>query len=216
MPNHAKGTTSGLHTASVHVGIPPRDIRDTARTKVYCHGFANLDSQRGEMIESPVFHCLGIEWILQIYARGHNHEGEVDVISVAAIRRSSSKIRTHVEYKLANKREVKFGWDAICGHSIPRCTGLVNLVQGALVVEVRMWPEINPSYFIPDNPSACKTVQALFTDEESADVVFEVGMDPTKNEPTSQSEINTSCIKFSAHYNILKVAAPQLADFVKK
>ena len=54
-----------------------------------------------------------------------------------------------------------------------------SLVDGALVIEVHM-KRLDPTEptppFIPDNPATCKIVQGLFLDEETADIVFEVGM----------------------------------------
>ena len=52
-----------------------------------------------------------------------------------------------------------------------------NLVEGALVIEVHMKLIDPPTAFppfVPEN-SSCKIIQGLFMDEESADIVFEVG-----------------------------------------
>lgn len=61
----------------------------------------------------------------------------------------------------------------------PRSKIIDSLVDGALVIEVHMKcldPTEPTPPFIPDNPATCKIVQGLFLDEETADIVFEVGM----------------------------------------
>ena len=59
-----------------------------------------------------------------------------------------------------------------------RSKALESLQDGALVVEVHM-KLVDPTEptppFIPKNPSACEVIQEMFMDEESADVVIEVG-----------------------------------------
>jgi hypothetical protein len=79
-----------------------------------------------------------------------------------------------------------------------------NLIMGTLVVEVRMKrrPEFS---FIPQNPSVCKTVQGLFMDKDTADVVFEVG-------DNQNTDTLIHAKTFVAHSLILKKAAPLLAE----
>lgn len=67
--------------------------------------------------------------------------------------------------------------------------------------------------FIPENPSQCKTVQRLFMDEESADVIFEVGGRNIIDETgTKRSKTERATTNFFAHHTILKTAAPLLAE----
>ena len=100
---------------------------------------------------------------------------------------------------------------------------LENLVQEALVVEVRMKPikKSNKSSllsFVPKNPSGCSVIQRLFMHKESADVVFEVGVEvegkqaTTKARKKVQKTATSSPTTFYAHRNNLIGAAPQLAE----
>ncbi|KAL3775675.1 hypothetical protein ACHAW5_009486 [Stephanodiscus triporus] len=50
---------------------------------------------------------------------------------------------------------------------------LDSLVDGTLVIEVHL-KLFDPPPFIPENPSACKIIQGMFINEESADIVFGV------------------------------------------
>ena len=68
--------------------------------------------------------------------------------------------------------------------------------------------------FIPENPSQCKTVQRLFMDEESADVIFEVGGRNLVDE-TGAKRSKTESTTFFAHHNILKTAAPLMAELCR-
>ena len=57
---------------------------------------------------------------------------------------------------------------------------LSALVDGALVIEVRMKPDSwsvsrRSIPFMPDNPTTFQVIQNLFGDEEDADVVFLLG-----------------------------------------
>ena len=62
-----------------------------------------------------------------------------------------------------------------------RTTLLSSLVDGTLVIEVRMRlakpTKSDPPPFIPENPSSCKTIEGVFLDEKYSDVMFEVGGD---------------------------------------
>ena len=85
------------------------------------------------------------------------------------------------------------------GGSVSRQTALEYVTKGGLMCEVKLLPiAASPWGFVPENPSACETIQQLFTDKESADVVFEV-----------------ENIKFYAHSLLLKKASPLLAELCK-
>jgi len=74
---------------------------------------------------------------------------------------------------------------------------LNSLVDGALVIEVNM-KVVSPPPFIPENPSACKIIQGLFLNDESADIVFEVnGAEQPKD--NARKVAKTSAVTFSAH-----------------
>ena len=92
-----------------------------------------------------------------------------------------------------------------------RDDALKSIEDGALIFEVRMKKPKDyrlPS-FLPENPSMCKTVQGLFMDKESADVVFEVGGRPRES---GRKKSKTETTEFYAHRIILKTAAPLLAE----
>ncbi len=93
---------------------------------------------------------------------------------------------------------------------MPRSKCLASLFRGALVVEVRMKPAVNPPPFIPDNPSMCNIIQDLFMDVDYADVVFEVGGRGCATNEAKRPK--NSSTKFYAHKLILRKAAPQLAE----
>jgi hypothetical protein len=91
---------------------------------------------------------------------------------------------------------------------------LDSLVDGALVIEVRIKlvdPTQMPPPFIPENPSACKIVQGMFMNEESADIVFEVGGQQIF-ESNAGKKAKTSPVTFPAHRLILKECSPTLAE----
>ena len=88
-----------------------------------------------------------------------------------------------------------------------------SLIDGALVIEVHM-KLINPPTpihppFIPENPS-CKIIQGMFMDEESADIVFEVG--GQKYESNARKKAKTSSVTFPAHRLIMQKCSPTLAE----
>ena len=76
-----------------------------------------------------------------------------------------------------------------------------SLVDGTLVIEVAMKladpTKVKPPPFIPENTSACKLVQRMFMDEESSDVVFEVGGQRGKD--NAEKVARTALVVFRAH-----------------
>ncbi|KAL3762576.1 hypothetical protein ACHAW5_003114 [Stephanodiscus triporus] len=88
-----------------------------------------------------------------------------------------------------------------------------NLVDGALVIEVHIKlvdPTKIPPPFIPENPSACKIIQGMFMNEESADIVFEVGGQQLGS--NARKKAKTLLVTFPAHRFILKECSPTLAE----
>ena len=92
----------------------------------------------------------------------------------------------------------EWGLDNFC----QRSTIIDNLVHGTLVIEVRMRTigETTTSPFIPENPFV-KTIMNMFNDEESADVVFEVGDEKVESSEPKRAKTTTA---FHAHRNILQ------------
>jgi len=95
----------------------------------------------------------------------------------------------------------------------PRSRLLDKLVDGSLVIEIRMKStsiDKSITQFIPTNPFN-KNVSGLFMDEESADVVFEVNNESCLSEEHSNKKSKTSS-PFYAHRLILKNNASALYE----
>lgn len=216
----------------VHQGKPPSDFQAWSRTDVFFHDFANIS----DMDYSPVFSCLGHTWFVSLFPdleeEGCNesrkgmvsfylrHEGPDFVpirieFGIAVKDCSDNKIADHVNVRVYTFRTIG-RYDVCNTNFIPRQRVLKNLVNGTLVMEVRMRLAESSQYpFIPTNPSVCKTVQELFMDEESADVVFEVGREfpkSSRHRAKKQQKTERTTSSFHAHSLILKKAAPLLAD----
>jgi hypothetical protein len=228
MSIHSKGTTNGRHDAVVHVGTPsPTDKKDWVRSNVHFHGFADMPEVRGKSVQSPNFFSLGYEWALRLYPRGEgdkesDDEGEEQV---SVFLKLCSSTRVKVEFGFAIKdftiETAGLVEKSGCVHTfecgkeswgykdfMPRSKCLASLFRGALVIEVRMKPAVNPPLFIPDNPSTCNIIQDLFMDENYADVVFDVSGGVAKSSKSSPARV----YEFYAHKLILRKAAPQLAE----
>jgi hypothetical protein len=84
-----------------------------------------------------------------------------------------------------------------------------SLFEGTLIIEVRMRlatpTKPVPSPFIPENPSACKTIQGLFMND---DIVFEVGGDQRKDNVVA----TTTPVTFPAHRCIVENCSSIFAD----
>ena len=94
---------------------------------------------------------------------------------------------------------------------------MMKLVEGASIIEIRM---INMNTekedslpFIPENPSNCKLLQSMFNDEESADVLFEVGAE-SANSNTRKKRAKTSTT-FYAHRAIMQKSSSVLNGLCK-
>jgi hypothetical protein len=89
-----------------------------------------------------------------------------------------------------------------------------SLIDGTLVIEIHMKLTVpaksSPPPFIPENPSACKVIQGLFNDEESSDIVFEVGGERPQGNATNKAE--TTPGTFFAHRAIVRSCSSILAD----
>ena len=106
--------------------------------------------------------------------------------------------------------------DLGCSNFAKRSDILNSLVDGALVIEVHLklvdpTPKLPP--FIPENPS-CKIIQGIFLDEESSDIVFEVGGQQIKNN-TKKKAKKTLSVTFTAHRLILGKCGSTLADLCR-
>ena len=181
--------------------LPPSHEEEWVTNTIYFHRFADLSTPKGEHVKSNKFICFGSEWSVWAYPRGDRTEGRFYVslntlsnrtVKVDYVFTINSRFRGIVKtlefhpYSVANS------------NLIARKSILASLVRGELVVGVRM--RLPP--FIPHNPSACKTIQKMFMDEEYADITFEIG----------GGIVGSSLTLFHAHRIVLTKAAPQLEE----
>ena len=209
----------------VDVGTPPENFEGWVAANVCFHGFANLPTTREEGVESPEFSCFGHQWRLDIYPGGNTNTDEGYVATnLANMSTTSIKVQWGCSVRDADGREVvstrsdtdhfaaaNGEGNAWCNWDFAKRTTLMDLlVQGSLVIEVRMKlpSTCNNVQFIPTNPIN-KNVLELFMDEETADLVFEVG---GQQEKGKRKRPMTSTINFHAHRNILKKCAPTLYE----
>jgi hypothetical protein len=217
-------SSTDLHTSVVHVGEAPPDFPSDSwvSTTVYFHGFADLPHEKGSLVTSSEFHSLGHKWYLKLYPGGQKDSGDGEE-RISLYLRHCGDETINIEYRLdvrdftceaiasISKRFAgKLGYG--CRNFLKRETALTCLVQGALVIEVMMKVESGGSTFVPSNPSAGLTFKRLFMDQESADVVFEIGGGAveTGNEMSTKKRMTSKT--FYAHRCILMKMAPQLAD----
>jgi len=216
----------------VDVGTPPDGISISegwTTTVVRFHGFANLTTTRDECVSSPEFLCFGHQWRLNLYpgGRGNSDEGSV---SVALGNRSNTSIKiqwgcsvrdtnykevVHMHYTSSKEfNALGSGGNAWFKNNFTQRSTLVELlVQGSLVIEVRMklptTTDKSITQFIPTNPFN-KNVSKLFNEEETADVVFEVGGEQATGTITRKKSKTTT--SFHAHKLILKNNASALYE----
>jgi len=99
-----------------------------------------------------------------------------------------------------------------------RANLMESLVDGSLVIEVRMKPTATDNksvtQFIPTNP-LCKNVINKFMDEESADVVFEVDNIGSMESEEHANKKPKTTTTFYAHRFILQDISTMLAELCK-
>jgi len=213
----------------VDAGTPPEGYKEWTAALVRFHGFANLTTTRS--IISPEFSCFGHQWRLDIFPGGRDNSTE-GYIAVGLSNMSNTSIEIQYCYSArnANGKEVvylksKTNTFGALGSSTnawfknnfaPRSKLLESLVQGSLVIEVRMkCTSIDKSVtqFIPTNP-ICKNVLQKFMDGESADVVFEVDNGSCLSEEHTNKKSKTTT-SFHAHRFILQDISTMLAELCK-
>ena len=221
-----------MSISRVDVGMPPENFEGWVAANVCFHGFANLSATtRGEYVESPVFSCFGHQWVLKLYPGGRDNSDE-GYVAIGIVNRSNTSIKIQYCYSVrdANCREVvhrSYTNKEFCalGSSTNawsksnfalRLELLESLVDGALVIEVRMKSTTTTgksiTQFIPTNPFN-KNVDKLFMDEETADVLFEVGGEQATGTITRKKSKTTT--NFHAHRILLKNNASALYEMCK-
>ena len=204
----------------VDVGTPPEKFEGWTTINLCFHGFANLTTTKDQSVVSPEFSCFCHQWVLRIYPGGEEDSPE-GCVAVELSNRSNNSIKIEYGFSVrdANGKEVvcckpetqefdAYVDDGDNARCIPafaqRSTVMDLLVQGSLVIEVRMkLPSTgnNVTQFIPTNPIN-KNVLDSFNEEETADVVFEIGGEQSTGTTTRKKSKTTT--NFHAHSIILK------------
>jgi hypothetical protein len=221
----------GPNNGTIHVGDKSSDFQYWERTQLCFHDFEDQPTDgTGTQIYAG-FSCLGHEWNLTLFPGGDDREHKTALQKgmVSAHLGHLTAGCIFYEYGIAVKdgndnKIVDFTTSTMAAYAdceyhtnfISRQKALNSLFRGALVFEIRMRRTEYPSVpYIPKNPSACRTVQELFKDEESADIAFEVSENRTESKENGskkrKSELATTTT-FRAHSLILKKAAPLLAE----
>ena len=223
-----------MSRSRVDVGIPPDNFNGWTTVDVCFHDFANTpvtpeDEDEGICLESPEFSCFGHQLTLRLYPDGSNDmTPDEGYASIELVNKSESSIgmqfdfnvrdaqgkevegcsassETFEAYSTSNHRENVYGYSNFA----KRSTLMGSLIDGTLVIEVRMrldqFEIICSPQHVPANP-IMKNVLKLFNDEETADVVFEVGL--------QQAGIRSKTLRvnFHAHRCILKNNCSVLYD----
>ena len=230
------------HITNVHVGTPPptaHKFKEWGMASISFHGFEGLPSERAVPVHSPEFTCSGHKWRLEIFPGGHStsNEGMVSVylenlsntsITIQYGFSVKNKIGRMVKDKVSNRGEefAPYGTQTDVAGQISAVRGFNNfwqrsdvinaLVDGTLIIDVRMRSTAETAtatHFIPENPIA-KSVLAMFNDEESADVLFEVEDEPVRSDETCKRSKTTTTL-YAHRLIIEKCASTVLGEICK-
>jgi hypothetical protein len=217
--------------AVLHVGTSSSEFTSWSSSErttkiIWIHGFASLSTVRGAFVDSPEFEGVGNQWRLVIYPGGYSTAAE-GMVSIFLRNRSDKAI--DIEYgfsaidgngkqvaynrsdgprNFGPKGSTSYAWG---GMNFAKQSNLLSsLVDGALVIKVTM-KVASPPPFIPENQSACKVIQGLFNDEESSDIVFEVGGEEQPKD-NAMKIAKTAPVTFPAHLIIVASCSSILAD----
>ena len=213
-------------TPVVHVGAPPSGFQyHWVSTKVIYHRFTEGNAG----LQSPQFNLLNHQWFLKVSPqRGTSGSDEAAVFSIFLKHMNLSTIDVEfgVSIKDVNDKQVAGGVSSTIRNKFVGSTeagwleyvtiqkASSHLVKGSLVIELRMRHALaKMSPFIPDNPSECKTVQDLFMDMSTADIVFEIGDGKQAVGQERKKVKKTSApTNFYGHKSIIQKISPQLAE----
>ena len=194
--------------------------------EVHYNGFEGLPSERGVPVQSPEFTCFGHKWRVEIYPGGHSTSNE-GMVGIFLENRSDERITINfgLSVKDKNGKAVKdivsyAALDFAPYGQITCIRGFDNfwqrsdvinaLINGTLIIEVRMKSAadtVADTTFIPENPIA-KSVLAMFNDEESADVLFEVDNEPVRSDDMHKRSKTTTTLY--AHRIIMEKCASNI------
>jgi len=209
------------------VGSQWTNLRGWTTTELSFHGFANLSTTRDIYVDSPEFSCFGHQWSIRLFPGGRA-ESDEGFVAVDLLNRSNTGIKIQYGYGVRHPDGVevvrcnKYTNDfAACGSQCsayyyanvaPRSYLMELLVDGSLLIEVRMKSisiDKSIAQFIPTNPFN-KNVSKLFNEEETADVVFELGGEQATGTITRKK--SKTITYFHAHKLILKNNASALYE----
>jgi hypothetical protein len=216
--------------SAVHMGEPPPnyDLQEWNRTSIHFHGFAGLPKERGAMVESDTFTNLGHQWRFVLYAGG-DYDAEQGMISVELIHMSVEHVQIACEIsfrgpagpkpRVRKAREFKFDFDptmaarCLIKDFAERNYIMNSLVDGTLPIVVS-FKLADPTKvpFIPENPSSCNYFRSMFMDEESSDVMFEVG--GQRGKYNAGKVARTPLVLFHAHKFILRKCSSVFTDLL--
>ena len=211
-----------IKDATVSAGCP----RSTFQ--FHCHDFAKLSTTRGDFVASPKFTCNGHQWELRVYPGGCNQAAEGQV-SVYLNHLSEGTIATSFDINIVDKfgklntdedliedefsitANNSWGWkDFISRSDILDESKNILGSNGTLTVAISMQEEPT-DVFVPKNPFV-KMMQAMFNDEDTADICFEVSTaGEKKDDDDDRTKRAKTTTPFYAHHSILRGCAPMLA-----
>ena len=208
---------------TVIVGTPSLCLDGWTRTEVCFHGFSDLSTTRDEEVASPIFSCFGHTWLVELYPGGDEKSNDGYVaIDLGNMSNEAIKIQYGFSVRDAAGKEIvyhkpktnEFGACDPDGDNVQnawfnanfakRSTLMDALIEGTLIIEVRMRSKAIEVHkqFIPENPIN-NIILESFNDEESADVIFEVGSGSEQSKGTLK-KAKTSTTTFHAHRFILQ------------
>ena len=177
---------------------------------------------------SPEFMLLGNPWRVELLPGGYEVAAE-GMTSLSLHNMSNKAIEIDYGFSVnnGNGKQVAYkrsatprnfapmgGINARGFHFATRLSLLSSLINGTLIIEVHMrlakpTKSVHPT-FIPENPSACKTIEDSFMDEKYSDIIFEVGGDQRKDNAMKVAKIARE--RFPAHRVIVAKCSSIIAD----
>ena len=202
--------------------------------KVCFAGFEGLPARKGQSrTDSPEFTCFGHRWYVQIYPGGRDdsddghvalflqHKSDENILNLRfcfLVKKSTGKAAAYCCcFKSDFPGSPAGGINGWGSRDFADRTALIGALQnGALVIEVQMQQTgSRPSEsFVPENPLPAKILKS-FMDEESSDLVFEVGGEQ-ETSGRKKKRAKTSTTTFHAHKYIIRQCSSMLGDLCKQ
>lgn len=193
--------------------------------------FSALSAVFGESIYSPEFSCFGRKWRLKIHGENtvsahveHRSDKSIKGIQLGLAIKNNEGVTKRTSW-ISKSEGTDFG--PYAGSSTQRWGRsdlwlrsqlLEYLVNGKLIIEVRI-RKVNKSSlkFIPENPLA-KSMLKVFMDENTSDVVIKVGGEPVRNtrKKKTSTVTSSSATSFYAHSLILQQCSSTLGELCKQ